>query len=264
MREIFKFMKQEYIENLQSWRIWNVEDLGKIQKSSASAKMLMQNYMSRGLVSSVRRNLFAANDLATGLPIPTRYEIGSRITPTSYISYHSALEYHGFAQQLGFVVYVASKKKFRPFSFNDYDYQYCQSFMEEGVINPMTDTLVSVTNVERTIVDCVDRIDLAGGWEEMLSSLEMIYRPDFTLIELYLKKYGKKTLYAKMGLMAEYFSLQWNTPKEFITKCSEICKRHLSYFTAKEESRAYNKTWNIYVPQSMQMYMKKSNNHEII
>ncbi len=258
-------MKQEYIEKLQSWRIWSMVDVEKLSKSQSSARDLMQNYISRGIVSSVRRNMFLANDLATGLPIPGRYEIGSKITNDSYIAYHSAMEYHGIAQQLSFTVQVCSAKKFRPFTFDDYDYKFCASAFEDGIVNPSTDSLVRVTNIERTIVDCADRIDLAGGWEEVIQSFEMIHRPDFRLIESYLQKYNKKALYPKLGLLAEYFSTQWNTPSSFLEKCSAYSKTSLNYFTSKDDSKTYLNRWNIYIPTLMLHYIKSNiDNHEII
>ncbi len=256
-------MKQEYIEKLQSWRIWSLEDIGQLYKSPISARELMRNYISRGIVSSVRRNLFVANDLATGLPIPGRYEIGSRIAKNAYIAYHSALEYHGIAQQLSFTVQVCTAKKFRPFSFDDQDYSYCNSAFEDGVMTPVADSFVRVTDIERTIVDCADRIDFAGGWEEILSSFEMIHRPDFRTIEKYLGKYGKKTLYAKLGLLSEHFTTLWNTPADFLEKCHLHCKQ-LSYFTSKEDSTAYFKQWNIYVPDAMFKYITSSTSSDEI
>ncbi len=262
-------MKQEYIEKLQSLRIWSIEDVESLSKSSSSARELMRNYISRGIVSSVRRNLFLANDLATGLPIANRYEIGSKITKNSYIAYHSALEYHGIAQQLGFTVQVCATKRFRPFSFDDQDYQYYSSSFENGVLTSATDTLVRVTGIERTIVDCTDRVDLAGGWEEVFSSFEMIHRPDFRLIETYLEKYGKKSLYTKIGLVSSYFTPQWNTPEGFVERCAELGCHNLNYFTSKEDSAAYCKQWNIYIPEAMMKYIttittSKSIDHEIV
>lgn len=248
-------MKQEYIAQLQSWRIWSMKDLLQLTKNPFTARELMRNYISRGIVCSARRDLFVASDLATGLPIPGRYEIGSKIAKDAYIAYHSALEYHGIAQQVSFVVQVCSEKKFRPFSFDNQDYNYCYSAFEEGVIVPAMDTFVRVTNIERTIVDCINRVELSGGWEELLSSLEMIYKPNFHSIERYLSKYNKKTLYAKTGMIAELFSTLWNTPTAFLEKCRQNSNCNLNYFTSKEDSIAYYKKWNIYLPSAMHTYI---------
>ncbi len=262
--KVSSFMKQEYIEKLQSWRIWSIEDVVHLSGSIYAARELMRNYIARGIVSSVRRNLYVANDLATGLPIANRFEIASKVAKDSYVGYHSALEYHGIAQQVGFNVQVCASKKIRPFSFDDRDYQYCPSAFDDGVMTPATDSMVRVSNIERTIVDCADRVDLAGGWEEILSSFEMIHRPDFHLIENYLTRYGKKSLYAKLGLLSEYFTAQWNTPQEFISLCALQCKRNLNYFTSKEDSSSYFKQWNIYIPDAMFNYITANTSHDEI
>ena len=46
------------------------------------------------------------------------------------------------------------------------------------------DSLVRVTDLERTIIDCLDRLDRAGGVEEFIHSLAMINHSIFSEEEL--------------------------------------------------------------------------------
>jgi predicted transcriptional regulator of viral defense system len=59
------------------------------------------------------------------------------------------------------------------------------------------DSLVRVTDEERTVIDCIDRIDRAGGLEELLHAIAaMTYLNENKLLN-YLEIYDKQFLYQK-------------------------------------------------------------------
>lgn len=61
---------------------------------------------------------------------------------------------------------VSVCSRITPFSFDDVDYHiYQDKIGAEGVITPKGSPLVQVTDLERTLTDCIDRIDRAGGIE---------------------------------------------------------------------------------------------------
>ena len=50
--------------------------------------------------------------------VADKFEIGSNVTETAYVSHHSAFEYHGVMNQVYYEVYVSSESKFKNFEFN--------------------------------------------------------------------------------------------------------------------------------------------------
>ena len=60
----------------------------------------------------IRNNLYALIDPSTNDIYSTKFEIASKISNTSFVCYHSALEYYGFANQVFGVVLVCSLTKF--------------------------------------------------------------------------------------------------------------------------------------------------------
>ena len=91
----------------------------------------------------------------TGAPVANRFQIASKITPTSYVSHHTAMEYYGITDQVYYDVYVASETSFREFEFDGYTYRYVASKDMEGVETPALSGGIRITNRERTLVDCI-------------------------------------------------------------------------------------------------------------
>lgn len=60
---------------------------------------------------------------------------------------------------------------------------------------------IVVTDLERTVVDCLDPIDLAGGIEEFITALNGITHLDEQVLLAYLKEYNKKFVYEKAGFL---------------------------------------------------------------
>ena len=58
---------------------------------------------------------------------------------------------------------------------------------------------VSVTGLERTFVDVLNRPDLTGSWEEIWRSLESVEFFDLDKVAVYVDLFGNATTAAKVG-----------------------------------------------------------------
>ena len=113
------------LEELHKLGIFHKRDVVSICNNDNSAKELLRRYKKAGLISQIRRDLYAANDLAYKMIIPTKFEIGSNITGTSHLAYHAALEYYGLATQVFNRLYIASEQRFKNFEYEGITYCYC-------------------------------------------------------------------------------------------------------------------------------------------
>lgn len=96
----------KYYPELVSLGCFSLEDLKSITGSSEAANALSRAYREKGYIQSVRKNLYVAISMETGQPVPTRYEIASHISEDAVVSYHSAFEYYGYANQVFYDVYI--------------------------------------------------------------------------------------------------------------------------------------------------------------
>ncbi len=136
------------------------EDVAEITGNLRTADSVLYSHKKKGLITSIRRNLYAAVSLETGHPVCTPFEIASFISPDSYISHHSAFEYHGMANQVFSEIYVSSSTRFNDFEFDGKHFFRIQSKSDEGVKKIGK---VRVTDVERTIIDSSIRNILGIG-----------------------------------------------------------------------------------------------------
>lgn len=200
----------------------------------------------------VRRNLYVVIDPTAQAIIADKYEISSAITPNSYIAWHTALEFHGIAHQPFYNAFVASSQRFNDFYFEGIHYHYCSATLDpsadNGVVQPSSNPYVRVTNKERTIVDCSDRIDRAGGIEELIHCLEGIHSIDEQKLIKYLEQYNKTFLYQKVGYLIELTRQTNRISTNFIEMCRAKGAIHPKRLTNSEESTIYVATWKLYVP----------------
>ena len=75
-------------------------------------------------ITKIRSNLYALIDPSTNDIYSTKFEIASKISDSSFLCYHSALEYYGIANQVISDILVGSLTKFNNFDFSDNEYIY--------------------------------------------------------------------------------------------------------------------------------------------
>jgi len=251
---------KRYLERLHQLKLFHLKEAVSLTGSEDSAKALLYSYKKQGLVNQIRRDLYTVTDLATKINAANKFEIGSHINPSAYLSYHTALEYHGVAHQIFYDLYVASEQRFNEFNFDDIHYSYCISPIKSGVYSPTMDSLVKVTNLERTVIDCLDRIDRGGGLEEIIHCFSLITYLDEKKLSAYLADYNKLSLYRKVGFVLQYFSDNVKISNEFILDCQQKGGQHTIYLTSPEESSAYFSEWKLCAPKNILSYLEQGEN----
>jgi len=253
---------KKYLEEFHRMKLFRLQDAVKIIGNEKSAKDLLRNYKKQQLICQIRRNLYSVTDLATKQTIATKFEIGSNITPSSYISHHSALEYHGLAHQQFFVLYVSSFQKFSPFDFEGIHYQYCnrKSAGEKGVYSPPMDSLVRVTDKERTLIDCINRIDRVGGFEELLHAIAAMTYLNENKLLAYLEIYNKQFLYQKTGFLLSYFQRETKVSDNFLAICREKMGKSTRYLDKLNVATAFYSKWKLFAPVNIRSYLEQGQN----
>jgi len=238
----------KHYERLVDMGCFSRGELAGMTGSDAAANSLIYSYKKKGLIRGIRRDLFAAMSFETKQPVPDRFVIGSRIAPDACISYHSAFEYYGYANQVYYDVYVSSASRFREFEFDGYTYRHI----------PLTHTSaieerrgVRVTNIERTVIDSISAFEKIGGLEELLRCIEMIPRLDFGMLSDCLDEYKSGFLYQKAGYIL------WQTKRnglseEFFSYCKERMGSRRSYMTENNgEDVMLDTEWNLIIPKTI-------------
>ena len=253
----------KYLNLAFKMRIFHLSEFAdKTGMSIFSASTVLNRWKKAGVVYKIRRDLYCVKNPVGNIPATHKFEIASKISNSSFLSYHSALEFHGIGHQVFNVVMVSSKSAFRSFVFDDYDDKsyVTKDIGMNGVITSRVNPNVRVTNLERTFVDCIDRVGRAGGAEEIFHCFEGLYEMDFLKIERYLNIYNKVCLYKKVGYVAERLKDQIDVPADFVEKCREISKATVACFSTTENCDVFVKEWNLYIP----LVIVKEDRHGLI
>lgn len=229
-------------------KVFNLQDITNLTQNVNTAKSIVQRMLKKGYIKKIKYNLYVVCDLEYGQVIPDQYMISSKIQKDSFVSYHSAFDFYGVKNQVFYVVYVSSKAKFENFDFDGFSYEFIKNKYDFGIVEERG---VRITDKERTVLDNINRTDLAGGNEELIMCLELMTRLDNNKLIKYLKYYNSKKLYAKAGFVLERFKDSLGIEEKTIQECKKnISNTH--YYFDDETKRIDNKfisDWNLIVPQ---------------
>jgi len=248
-------ISMKYYEDFLKLEVFNLEDAEKVVGSTENAKVLLNSYVKKGLVKRVRRDLYCAVNIENRDAPADRYLVGSKINDSAYLTHHSAFEVHGLSHQVSFVVYVASDHKISDFEFEGVLYKYVGKGINEGVTNYRLNEKVRVTNLERTVVDSMDRPDYCGGFHELDEILKICPVLDEAKLLNYLEMYNKQVLYKKVGYFLERHQQSLGISDgflNFIEKKTGNTKKYLSE-EALNGSGVFMKRWGLIVPKTFEV-----------
>ena len=231
--------------------IFCVEDVNVFYNNIESARSAIKRMMKEKMVAKIRNNMYTCISGETGAPVANRFQIASHITPTSYVSHHTAMEYYGITDQVFYDVYVSSVTAFREFTFDGYTYRYVASKSLEGVEKPAFSGGIAITNIERTIVDCVKDMDKIAGIEEVVQNIETMGRMQEKRILKYLELFQNQFLYQKLGYLLSERKEQMGLSDAFFHKCKEKIGKSKRYLTRDQEGGRYDDEWKLVVPEGL-------------
>jgi predicted transcriptional regulator of viral defense system len=127
-----------------------------------------------------------------------------------YVAFYSAAQVHGLTEQMPFKTTVAVLKQIRPIKAGNVYVSFVtlkkQKFFGNEESNYLNATL-SVSDVEKTLIDCIDRPELCGGIPEVARILSNAFESgcvNFQKLVSYAKKLGSHVVAQRLGFIIEY------------------------------------------------------------
>ena len=241
----------KYYDKLVNMGIFSVFDIEKMVGNKNTARSLVNSYIKKGYIQSVRRNLYVAISFETKQPVVNKFVIASHVTDSSFISHHTAFEYYGMANQVFYEIYISSKTKFRSFDFDGLSYKCIQTKVDCGI--DKTNDGIRVTDMERTVIDSIKDFEKIAGLEELLRCLEMITYLDTNKLKKYLESYNSQILYQKTGYILGHFKAAMKLEESLFQFCKDKLNKSVRYLYngIENESPIYNNYWQLFVSESL-------------
>ena len=178
--------------------------------SPGFARKLAHDLMRKGWLHRVRRGTYLLNPGSHGpdaLPDTDPFRVGSRLTTPYYFGFATAAELEGLLPQASHVYYLVTTSRPGPSRVGSFRFRYVHSelnrfFGTRDLVRRGVHLVVS--DLERTVLDCLNRPDLAGGIAGV-SHIIAIAKPrlNWNRFGLYLDRFGNRSLALRAGFLVE-------------------------------------------------------------
>lgn len=212
---------------------------------------LLKKYTDAGLIVHLHKGLYALSPgLMVGPPM-SEYEIASYITEPYMLSYWTAFAIHGLTDQILNIVYItakanrlhrSSKNKFHIYG-NQYYIINVQEHLFFGEETKLLNQIpIIVSNLERTLLDGLNRPEYCGGFLEVLEAFRIVQdQIDFSRLLDYSKLFGVATI-KRIGWVLE--SLNINS--QIIEKLRSVpCSSEYKLDSSAPRKGAWNSRWRV-------------------
>ena len=226
---------------------------------SRAPERALRHHQRVGRISRLRRGLYTA--AADPGIAPDSYLIASQLAPDAVLAYHTALEYLGLAHSLWSERQIVSRHAVRDL---DHDGVRYRALAVPAALDTADKQLVGLctrqvqgltirhTSLERTLVDLLDRPELAGGWEELRRSLDNVGFIDAAEVVRYVLLLNNRTTAARVGWFIESHRGEWMVPEEALLELEAMAPRQPTYIDrARRRGGILQPRWNLLVPESL-------------
>ena len=224
---------------------------------------LLAYHRKAGRVVRIRRGLYAVvppGADAGSYPVDP-FLIASKMTPDSVLSHHTALEFHGKAYSVHTHLTYSTPQPPEPLTFRSHVFKgtrFPRALLREGkafinvLIAERAGMRLRVTNLERTLVDVLDRPGLSGSWEEIWRSLESVEFFDLDKVVEYALLLGNATTAAKVGFFLEQHRETLMVEDRHLKALQVLRPRQPHYLDrSRRTSGLLLSEWNLVVPREV-------------
>jgi len=208
-------MRINLLEELAKRKIFTIDDAKEISGIDKNIlKVILLRLERRGWIERIEKGKYMIIPLGSkkGEYTLNEFLIGSLLVQPCIISYWSALNYHGFTEQIPSTVFIqtTSRKKKQEIEIFGVKYKIIRVNREKifGIEKTwIEEEQITITDKEKTIIDCFDKPKYCGGIIEVAKALKTRdYNPN-KLVN-YAEKIGNSGVIRRLGYLNDLFSLQ--------------------------------------------------------
>jgi predicted transcriptional regulator of viral defense system len=222
--------------------------------NTETRKALLIHHQRQGHIVGVRRGVYAS------VPVDP-FLLATRLADDAVLGYHAALAFHGraYSVRTEYVV-ISPQPHLVPLSYQGNSYRAVRPpavLSRSGLTDFGVETAeraglpLKVTTLERTLVDVLDRPELAGGWEEIWRSFEGVASLNIDLAVSYALLLENAMVAAKVGYFLEQFAEPLGASEEQIQRLRERRPRQPRYAGGERRDARFVPTWNLMIPSDL-------------
>lgn len=177
------------------------------------------------------------------------FVMASYLTKPYYIAFWSALNYHGLSEQIPNSVFIAAKIAKKSLIILNSEFLFVKlqknKFFGFEKIN-IENRKINISNINKTIADCLDHPEHSGGTEETAKSILFNHKElNFETIKNYALEMKNITILKRLGYILEKVGLLEEYKEIF--KDVKLTKGYSKLDTISRRKGRYNDKWRLLV-----------------
>ncbi len=177
------------------------------------------------------------------------FVIASHLDKPYYIGFWSALNYHGLSDQIPKSVFIATNKAKKALAILNTEFVFVQISKNRftGIEKiDVENQRVNISNVNKTIADCLDHPEHSGGIEEVARAIYFSHEElNFKKIKGYALKMRNIAILKRLGYILEKTGLLEEYKDVF--KDIQLTKGYPKFDTLSRKKGKYNEKWKLMI-----------------
>jgi predicted transcriptional regulator of viral defense system len=169
-------------------------------------RLLLKNVISdlsiKGYLFRLKRGLYLVSQDRVMDP-DMLIKVGTQIH-SGYVAFSSALYLHKLLDYHPFTIFIATSKWSKKIEFGEYDMMFVAMGKRLAGLEVMGDIWVS--DLEKTLFDCIYKPDKAGGYQNITKAFSQIEDLNWDRFESYLCQYGTDPMRQRAGYILDALS----------------------------------------------------------
>ncbi len=208
------------LDELSKKKAFTIEDAKQISHANKGVlKVILSRLEKKGWIERIEKGKYIVIPLGAekGKYTLNEFVLGSYLVDPCIISYWSALNYYGFTEQIPRTVFIqtTSRKKHQEVTIFGVPYKIIR--MKERKIFGVEkawfeDIKINLTSREKTIIDCLDKPQYAGGIIEVAKALRT-EEYDKDILVKYAKRIRNSGVIRRLGYICEFLQIPIVLPK---------------------------------------------------
>lgn len=213
--------------------------------NTKKAYQIIFSLKKRELIKEVERDRYLVLGYEPHRVLSNPFFIVCQIVQPSYISFRSALHHYGFTEQVPFTIYAVATKRKRTLFFENFAYRYT-TFSRHKFFGYERQTIgelpVLMAEKEKSLIDSLDQLQLAGGLEEVAKALfNAKDEIDGQRLIDYALRMRNKSLCSRLGFLLEKYQMEWGGLEKSLSASTVLLDPR------QPRSKIWNKKWQINV-----------------
>ena len=224
--------------------------------SEQTARKVIRNLIRKGWLTRLKGGRYLLLPPERGAEVMGENNplaVAAAVVEESYVGWWSAAAYHGFTTQKPATVFVAVKRQTRPRTVEDTEIRFVTVPTRKFFGWKIYDVYgrgTRITEPEKTLIDCIDRPDLAGGPAEVarITHAAMPEIDQGKLVDMVLRM-KSTSLIQRLGFLTDIVERPLNAERRALLRAA-IPKSARSIFGRSERKAGdlgYAAAWGLFV-----------------